>query len=98
MIHKNRIFQVKEVTDIAALSETLTQHTWTLCTAFKLAPAPGAEPLLFLNDSFSEKLSFRNSRGSASGAGTSLNAVQSVQVCCVRVSERDAMSVTSSTI
>ncbi len=54
MIHKHRIFQVKEVTDIAALSETLTQYTWTLCTAFKLVPAPDAEPLLFLNDSFSE--------------------------------------------
>ncbi len=41
MIHKNRIFQiVEEVTDIAYLSETLIEHSWTLCTAFKLVPAP----------------------------------------------------------
>ncbi len=55
MIHKHRIFQiVEEVTDIAYLSETLTQHTWTLCTAFRLVPALDAASLLFLNDSFSE--------------------------------------------
>ncbi len=56
MIHKTRIFQIsaEDVTNIASLSETLTQYTWTLCTAFKLVTAPDAEPLLFLNDSFSE--------------------------------------------
>ncbi len=55
MIHKNRIFQiVEDVTSIALLAENLTQHTWTLCTAFKLVIERGAEPLLFLNDSFSE--------------------------------------------
>ena len=55
MIHKHRTFQIAEdVTRIALLAENLTQHTWTLCTAFKLVTAPDAEPLLFLNDSFSE--------------------------------------------
>ncbi len=55
MIHKNRTFQiVEDVTSIALLAENLTQHTWTLCTAFKLVAAPDAEPLIFLNDSFSE--------------------------------------------
>lgn len=55
MIHANHVFQIaEEVTDIAALAESLTQYTWTLCTAFKLVVSPGAEPLFFLNDSFSE--------------------------------------------
>ena len=55
MIHRNRVFQViEEVHSIADLAESLTQHTWTLCTAFRLIVAPGAEPLLFLNDSLSE--------------------------------------------
>ena len=55
MIHANRVFQiVEEMTDIASLAESLTQHTWTLCTAFRLVTPPDAVPLLFLNDSFSE--------------------------------------------
>ncbi len=55
MIHTRRVFHiVEEVHSIADLAENLTQHTWTLCTAFKLIAASDAEPLLFLNDSFSE--------------------------------------------
>jgi hypothetical protein len=55
MIHTNRTFQLAEdLTDIAALADTLTQHTWTLCTGFRLTVDPAAPPLLFLNDSFSE--------------------------------------------
>ncbi len=55
MIHKNRIFQIaEEVTDIGSLAESLTQQTWTLCTAFKLATSSDTPPLFFLNDSFSE--------------------------------------------
>jgi hypothetical protein len=48
MIHINRHFQVSEVLSIADLVESLTEHTWTLCTAFRLGD------ILFLNDSFSE--------------------------------------------
>ncbi len=55
MIHRNRIFQIVEgVTDIGSLAESLTQHTWTLCTAFKLVTSSDTPPLFFLNDSFSE--------------------------------------------
>ena len=55
MIHTNRVYQlVDDVSDIATLAETLTQHTWTRCTAFELRTSPDAAPLLFLNDSFSE--------------------------------------------
>lgn len=55
MIHSNRTFQIlEEVTSIGELAETLTQHTWTLCSAFKLTVDPSASPLIFLNDSFSE--------------------------------------------
>ena len=55
MIHKNRIYQIiEEVSDVASLAEYLTEHSWTLCTAFKLVTAPDAIPLLFLNDAFSE--------------------------------------------
>ena len=55
MIHATRVFQViEEVRSIADLAENLTENTQTLCTAFKLVSAPDAEPLLFLNDSFSE--------------------------------------------
>ncbi len=55
MIHANRVFQIgEEVTDIASLAESLTQQTWTLCTAFKLVVSPDTPPLFFLNDSFSE--------------------------------------------
>ena len=50
----HRTFQIVEaLTNIAAMAETLTQHTWTLCTAFTLAVDPSAPVLLFLNDSFS---------------------------------------------
>jgi hypothetical protein len=48
MIHTNRHFQVADVATIAELVGNLTEHTWTLCTAFRLGD------LLFLNDSFSE--------------------------------------------
>jgi hypothetical protein len=55
MVHTERVFKFAEdVTSVARLAESLTQRTWTLCTAFRLMTAPGAEPLLFLNDSFSE--------------------------------------------
>ncbi len=54
MMHPNRVFHIaEEVTSVADLSENLTQHTWTLCTAFKLV-VPDVEPLLFVNDSPSE--------------------------------------------
>jgi hypothetical protein len=55
VIHHNRVFKVGEVvTDVARLAESLTQHTWTLCTGFQLITGPDTPPLLFLNDSFSE--------------------------------------------
>ncbi len=55
MIHTKRVYQfAEEVTDIASLAESLTEQTWTLCTAFKLVTSPDAPPLFFLNDSFSE--------------------------------------------
>ena len=54
MMHPNRVFHIaEEVTSVADLAENLTQHTWTLCTAFKLV-VPDVEPLLFVNDSPSE--------------------------------------------
>ena len=55
MIHRNRTYQVAEdVTSVSDLAERLTQHTWCLCTAFKLVVGGGVPELLFLNDSFSE--------------------------------------------
>ena len=48
MIHDKRVFMVNEVATVAELAENVTQHTWTLCTAFQLGD------LFFLNDSFSE--------------------------------------------
>ena len=49
MLFATRIFSDPVVVPTAeVLAEKLTQHTWTLCTAFQLGP------LLFLNDSTSE--------------------------------------------
>ena len=48
MIHHNRTFHITEVYTAVDLAEKLTDHTWTLCTGFRLGD------LLFLNDSFSE--------------------------------------------
>ena len=53
MIHTHRVFQVAEdVSDIATLAEYLTQHTWTLCTAFKLVTSPDAPPIFFSTTAF----------------------------------------------
>lgn len=49
MLHERRVFQEpSEVATEEELAEKLTQHTWTLCAAFKI------RDLLFLNDSLSE--------------------------------------------
>lgn len=48
MVHKQRVFCITAVTTPEDLAEKLTEHTWTLCTAFRLGK------LLFLNDAFSE--------------------------------------------
>lgn len=48
MFHSKRTWCVGPVESAEQLAEKLTQHTWTLCTAFELAG------YLFLNDSTSE--------------------------------------------
>lgn len=48
MVHKDRVFAVKEVDTLEELAELLSNYSWTLCTGFKY------NGLLFLNDSFSE--------------------------------------------
>jgi hypothetical protein len=48
MFHGKRTWSVGPVESAEQLAEKLTQHTWTLCTAFELAG------YLFLNDSTSE--------------------------------------------
>ncbi|MEZ5065892.1 MAG: hypothetical protein R3B81_14255 [bacterium] len=52
MLHERRRFHVADVEGVYDLCEKLTQHTWTLCTGFRLR-AEG-QTLLFLNDSTSE--------------------------------------------
>ena len=47
-MHERRRFAVTDVGSVGELAVFLTEHSWTLCTGFRL----GA--LLFLNDSFSE--------------------------------------------
>ena len=48
MIHRNRVWNVKEYDDAAELAHKLTQFTWTLCSGFS------HRGILYLNDSFSE--------------------------------------------
>ncbi len=48
MMHTNRVFQVIDVTTVEELTINLTEHSWTLCTGFRL------QGVLFLNDSLSE--------------------------------------------
>jgi|SRR5215472_11785305 len=48
MMHKQRRHYVGTVETAEQLAEKLTQHTWTLCTGFRLGG------FLFLNDSTSE--------------------------------------------
>lgn len=52
MLHKRRRFRVTEIESVDDLCEKLTQHTWTLCTGFRLRDE--GQTLLFLNDSTSE--------------------------------------------
>lgn len=47
MFHQNRRFGVTEISSAGTLAELLTEHTWTACTAFRLAD------LVFANDSTS---------------------------------------------
>lgn len=48
MFHKNRTWCVTSAESAEELAEKLTQHSWTLCTAFHLSG------YFFLNDSISE--------------------------------------------
>jgi hypothetical protein len=48
MFGNRRRYQVSDVATPEELAEKLTQHSWTLCTGFRLAG------VLFLNDSSSE--------------------------------------------
>ena len=52
MLFPGRIHTLKEVSDLEELAELLTEHTWTLCTGFRLVAA--GQELLILNDSTSE--------------------------------------------
>lgn len=45
MLHKNRVWQIHEITSISELAEKLSKHDWCGCTGFKL------HNYLFLNDS-----------------------------------------------
>ena len=47
MIHTDRVFCMKEVSDIETLANQLFHYTWTGCTGCRL------DDYLFLNDSFS---------------------------------------------
>jgi hypothetical protein len=47
MIHRHRVYRVTAVDDTEELATKLTEHCWTLCTAFQL------RDLIFANDSFS---------------------------------------------
>lgn len=48
MMYKNRVWAVKTVASAEDLARLLTEHTWTLCTGFRLSG------YLYLNDSTSE--------------------------------------------
>jgi hypothetical protein len=56
MVNGKRRFNVAEVPTLGILAEKLTQHTWTLCTGFKLVYFHEGKhrTFYFLNDSFSE--------------------------------------------
>jgi len=45
VLHKNRVWNISEVSSKEELAEKLTQYTWTGCTGWKLGK------VLFLNDS-----------------------------------------------
>lgn len=53
-MHKNRTWSIYDASELTPeeLSEKLTQHTWTTCTAFQRGP------VLYLNDSTSEDGAF----------------------------------------
>jgi hypothetical protein len=48
MMHQKRIYQVADVDSAEELTERLTAHSWTLCTAFRLGD------VVYANDSFGE--------------------------------------------
>ena len=48
MVHDKRTFQVSDVASPEELAEQLAEHSWTLCTGFRIGG------YLWLNDSFSE--------------------------------------------
>ncbi len=48
MMHRNRTWMVNPIESAEELARTLTDHNWTLCTAFELGG------YLFLNDATSE--------------------------------------------
>ena len=50
-MHSRRVWCLSSVESPQALAHMLTQHTWTLCSAFFVA---GREDYVFLNDSTSE--------------------------------------------
>lgn len=51
MFHNNRIWCLGAVASPEELAEKLTNHTWTLCTAFTIV---GHEDYVFVNDATSE--------------------------------------------
>jgi hypothetical protein len=51
MMHNKRRWCLSIVETAEELAEKLTQHTWTLCTAFSVR---GHEDVVFLNDATSE--------------------------------------------
>ncbi len=48
MFYERRRYTVTDIADAPALAQLLTQHTWTLCTAFRLGD------LFFVNDATGE--------------------------------------------
>lgn len=48
MFHKHRVWSIADAENPADLAEKLTEHTWTLCTGFRL------DGYLFLNDATHE--------------------------------------------
>jgi hypothetical protein len=51
MMHSHRVWCLSKVESSHVLAHKLTQHTWTLCSAFFVA---GREEYAFLNDATSE--------------------------------------------
>ena len=51
MLFPRRFHTLRDLTDVDELADLLTEHTWTLCTGFRLRI--GEQTLLFLNDSTS---------------------------------------------